>query len=98
MYTNYWEDNKYLFIGVTFSKGIDTTSTVFTYYFQGHPTIEFKNTAIDQNFSFNNSGMPLFIGKSLIPRYSYLQGELDDLLIYNRALSGDEILELFKWE
>ena len=42
--------------------------------------------------------MPLFIGKSLIPRYSYLQGELDDLLIYNRALSGDEILELFKWE
>lgn len=98
MYTNYWEDNKYLFIGVTFSKGIDTTSTIFTYYFQGHPTIEFKNTAIDQNFSFNNSGMPLFIGKSLIPRYSYLQGELDDLLIYNRALSGDEILELFKWE
>jgi len=98
MYTNYWGDNEYLFIGVTFSKGIDTTSTVFTYYFQGHPTIEVKNTALDQNFTFNSSGMPLLIGKSLIPRYNYLQGELDDLLIYNRALSDDEILELFNWE
>lgn len=98
MYTNYWEDNEYLFIGVTFSKGIDTTSTVFKYYFQGHPTIEFKNTAMDQNFSFNNSSMSLFIGKSLISRYAYLQGELDDLLIYDRALSDGEILELFNWK
>ncbi|MBL1214050.1 MAG: LamG domain-containing protein [Ignavibacteriae bacterium] len=98
MHTYYWEDNEYLFIAVTFSKGIDTTSTTFTYYFQGHPTIEVKNTAMDQNFTFNDSSMPLFIGKSLIPRYSYLKGELDDLLVYDRALSDGEILELFSWE
>ncbi len=98
MQSNYWEDGKYLFIAVTFSKGIDTTSTVFTFYFQGHPTIETQNRFLDHNFSFNESGMPLYIGKSLIPKYAYLKGELDDLLIYDRALSGDEILELFNWK
>lgn len=98
MRTNYWEDQRYLFIAVTFSKSIDTTSTTFTYYFQGYPTIETQYRFPDRSFSFNNSGMPLFIGKSLIPRYSYLQGELDDLLIYDRALSDDEILELFNWK
>lgn len=98
MRTNYWEDQRYLFIAVTFSKSIDTTSTTFTYYFQGHPTIETKYRFPDRNFSFNNSGMPMLIGKSLIPKYTYFRGEIDDLLIYDRALSGDEILELFNWE
>ncbi len=98
MRSNYWEDQKYLFIGVTFSKGIDTTSTVFTYYFQGYPTIEAKHRFPGRNFSFNNSSMPLFIGKSLIQKYNYFRGEIDDLLIFDRALSGEEILELFNWE
>ncbi len=98
MHTDHWEDNKYLFIAVTFSQGIDTTSKVITCYFQGHTTGRIKYTVQDLNSTFNDSGMPLFIGKSLIPKYSYLEGELDDLLIYDRALSGDEILELFNWE
>jgi hypothetical protein len=95
MWTDYRGMEEYLFIAVTF---INTSnSLVLKYYFQGHPTADSKLTS-DSQFSLNNSNQPLFIGKSLIPKYKYFMGEMDDLLIYDRALTDEEILELFNWE
>jgi len=48
--------------------------------------------------SFNKNDQPIYIGKSLLSEYNFFLGEIDDLLIYNRALSRDEILALFNWE
>ena len=90
MQTNYWEDGKYLFLAVTFS------TTKLTMYCQRYPTVE--NTFEIGELRFNNNNQPLFIGKSLISQYEYFEGEIDDLLIYNRALNKDEILELYNWK
>ena len=90
MRTNYWKDGKYLFIAVTFS------TKKLTCYFEGYPTLEI--TLLVGDLKFNDNIQSLFIGKSLISKYEFFQGEIDDMLIYNRALSSDEILELYNWE
>ncbi len=42
---------------------------------------------------------PLYIGTDLnAGRPNYLQGQLDDIRIYNRVLDEDEITMLFEWE
>jgi trimeric autotransporter adhesin len=91
MWTNYWGNRKYLFITVTF------TNNTITYYFQGYHTA--KDSIVQGTvFTFNDNKQPLFIGKSLISHYKFYEGEIEDLLIYNRALSKDEILKLYNWK
>ena len=91
MFTNFWEDGKYLFLAVTFS------NNRLTYFFQGYPTFEstFKPAGV---LKINDNNQPLFIGKSLISQYEFFKGDIDDLLIFNRALSKDEILKLYNWK
>ena len=90
MYTNYSVAGEYLFLAVTFS------NKKLSYYFQGYPTLE--DTFKVGEFRFNDNNQPLFIGKSLNSQYKFFEGEIDDLLIYNRALSKDEILKLYNWK
>ena len=91
MWTNYWGYGKYQFITVTF------TNNTITYYFQGYHTA--KDSIVQgTGFTFNDNKQPLFIGKSLISKYEFYNGEIQDLLIYKRALSNDEILKLYNWK
>jgi hypothetical protein len=46
---------------------------------------------------FNSNEHNLFIGRSDNGEYKNYKGELDDLIIYNRILSYDEIKKLSKW-
>lgn len=47
---------------------------------------------------FNSNKYDLYIGKSENGRYKTFRGELDDLLIYNRILTNEEIEKLSKWK
>lgn len=47
---------------------------------------------------FNDNDYNLYIGKSNNKRYKKYKGELDDLLIYNRILTYDEIEKLYNWD
>lgn len=52
---------------------------------------------------FNDNEYQLFIGKEIssenpVIDYSFFEGDIDDLLIYNRALSEEEIIELYNWK
>ena len=91
MFTNSWEYGKYAFIAVTF------TNNTITYYFQGYWTAQ-DSIVQGAVFKFNDNNQPLFIGKSLISHYKFFEGDIDDLLIYDRALSKDEILKLYNWQ
>jgi hypothetical protein len=46
---------------------------------------------------FQNNLDPVYIGASVCEtaRHDYFQGDLDDVLVYNRALSEAEIQELY---
>lgn len=46
---------------------------------------------------FNSNKYDLYIGKSENGRYKNFKGEIDDLLIYNRILTKEEIEKLAKW-
>lgn len=46
---------------------------------------------------FNSNKYDLYIGKSENSRYKNFKGEIDDLLIYNRILTKEEIEKLSKW-
>jgi len=89
MRTVYRGESEYQFIAVTFS------IHKLTYYYQGKPTMD---CTINGGFVFNNNKQALLIGKSRISEYVYFKGEIDDLLIYNRELSKDEILKLYNWK
>jgi hypothetical protein len=43
------------------------------------------------------SGVPTLIGRRLPTTYGYLSGNLDDVLIFNRALTPAEITQLYNW-
>ena len=47
---------------------------------------------------FNSNEFDLYIGKSENGRYKNFKGELDDLLIYNRILTSEEVEKLYKWK
>lgn len=47
---------------------------------------------------FNSNKYDLYIGKSENGRYKNFKGEIDDLLIYNRILTNEEIEKLSKWK
>ncbi len=86
---DFWFEKRYFFIAVAYTE----TSTVT--YFEG----ERRNSS---NYSpemiFNNNDQTLYIGKSLISSYGYFKGEIDDLVIYDRALTDAEILQLYDWQ
>lgn len=90
MRTNYWKDETYLFLAVSFS------AYNLTYYFEGVTTSEI--TFGLGNLNFNSSKRSLFIGRSLLPDHDFFQGDIDDLLIYDRVLGKDEIWELYNWK
>jgi hypothetical protein len=105
----YWQDGQYFFLAVTFEVHRTPTSktTRITRYFDGladettstkSPTAEGFILYPNWSLSFNSSDLPLYIGKCLLSGYEYFVGEIDDLLIYDRALSESEILELYKWK
>ena len=82
---------EYIFLAITFSNG------TITKYSNGYPVEEIVYTPYDY-IKFNNN-QSLYIGKSLFSsRYKSFEGEIDDLLIYDRALSEEEILQLYNWE
>jgi trimeric autotransporter adhesin len=80
----------YIFIAVTFTTGR------LTYFSQGYPTL--GSTLTPANYIFNSNNQPIFLGKSLISKYNLFEGDIDDLLIYNRELTHDEIMELNNWK
>jgi len=51
-----------------------------------------------QKTSWNSSGTELFIGTRISGDLGYFQGFLDDIRIYNRVLSNDEIVKLYSTE
>jgi hypothetical protein len=88
-------EGRYSFIVMTFN--YDSNLCKIRHYLEGFLTQEITMNT-DVEFSFNNNNQPLYIGKSLLTKYAHLEGELDDILIYNRALSENEILELYEWK
>ena len=50
----------------------------------------------DQEFAANN--LPLLIGCDPFFNMEYFIGDMDDVRVYNRALSGQEIKELYEAE
>ncbi len=106
---SYWRDSQYFFLAVTFETHRTKTSkfTRIIRYFDGIgdevastivPTPEGAIKFPNWHLSFNTNNQPLYIGKSILPRYKHFVGEIDDLLIYDRALSESEILKLYNWK
>ena len=89
MGADFWFENLYFFLAVTF------TGSSTTLYFEGERRVFITNTP---DIIFNANDQPIFIGKSLSGDYQYLKGEIDDVLIYDRALTDEEILRLFNWQ
>jgi parallel beta-helix repeat protein len=57
-------------------------------------------SSVPRNGSINNSNYSLYIGNSfneyaVTPWYSYINGSIDDVMIFNRALSSEEVLGLY---
>ena len=78
-------EQKYEFLAVAFSE------TDFVAYLRGG---EGHNSPA---IYFNANQQNLYIGTSTNNKYKKYKGELDDLLIYNRILSYEEIKRLSKW-
>lgn len=79
-------DDKYYFVAVAFSE------TEFVNYLGGNSGTH--SPAIN----FNNNTNDFFIGKSVSDEHKNFNGKIDDLLIYNRILTKDEVKTLSKWE
>jgi len=55
-----------------------------------------RQDSVDARF-WTHAEQPLHIGrKGTIERYFYFLGAIDDVRLYDRALTGDEVLELFR--
>ena len=67
------------------------------FYFNGNLTLKYT---VEPKFPSNNNNQPLLIGKSLIsyPSCINFEGEIDDLLIYERKLSDEEVKQLKDWK
>lgn len=68
------------------------SETEYIYYLYGQ-----KASHTPASF-FNSNKHDLYIGKSENSRYKIFKGEIDDLLIYNRILTNEEIEKLSKWK
>jgi hypothetical protein len=79
-------ERSYEFAAVAFSE------TEFIDYFGG------KEQSHDPATFFNANEYKLYIGRSDNDYYKKFTGELDDLLIYNRILTYEEIEKLYSWK
>jgi hypothetical protein len=88
-------ERKYEFAAFAFKETdyIDSSEIEIIDYFGGY---EFHNQS-KPAITFNNNEYDLYIGTSENKRYKEFTGELDDLLIYNRILTYDEVEQLYKW-
>ena len=78
-------ERKFEFAAIAFSE------TDFIDYFGG------KEESHKPAIFFNSNDNKLFIGRSENNRYKNYSGELDDLLIYDRILTYEEIEKLYEW-
>ncbi len=78
-------ERKFDFVAIAFSE------TDFIDYFGG------KEESHKPAIFFNSNDNRLFIGRSENSRYKNYSGELDDLLIYDRILTYEEIEKLYEW-
>jgi len=76
------EDNKWIFIAIVYDAGD------ITFYKDG---AYFSDTIATKKSLFNNTGQLVTIGSYL----DYLNGSMDDVRIYNRALSESEVEKLY---
>lgn len=79
--------DEYFFLAVTF-----TDSKIRT-FFQGKPSYGFSITS---EWLFSNN-LPIIIGKGVLDNQADFSGEIDDILIYNRDLTEEEINRLYNW-
>ena len=88
-------ERKYEFAAFAFSVTdyIDSSEIDLTDYFGGN---EFQIQSKPSNI-FNANEYDLYIGTSENKQYKKFKGELDDLLIYNRILTYDEVEKLYNW-
>jgi len=82
--TNIVTDNVYHFAVVTFVSG-----SYLKLYVDG----ALNSSSICRIFNFNNQ--PLRVGRSVDTYWKSYKGELDDVRIYHRVLTDNEILQLF---
>lgn len=72
---------------------------LISYTWDGQKLRYYLNGSITDSSSFSGTvtadNFPLEIGKHTSVTTKYLKGKMDDIRIYNRALSGQEILKLF---
>lgn len=88
--SSYWsssEEEKYKFTAISFSNTI----------FIDHNSGEIITETFSVPLSFIENNFDLLIGKSNLPHLSNANGEIDDLLIYNRILTSEEVLKLSEW-
>lgn len=88
--SSYWSANepeKFIFTAISFN------DTLFIDHNSGEHTAETFNVPL----TFIDNDFDLIIGKSNLPNLSNAKGEIDDLLIYNRILDYEEVLNLSEW-
>lgn len=86
---NYWSGNKWHMIVLTFTR----TGKVAYRYSDGYPltSLTLDNSDATQDFS---SDSPLLFGKN-VAGDKFFKGAVDDVRIYNRALTDQEVLMLY---
>lgn len=77
--------NEWHHVAVVFSKGVST------FYLDGHP-----DGSGNHSSSIPNNSLSLRIGTSHGSNNEFFKGALDDIRIYNRALSETEVQEVYK--
>ena len=81
-------------------------SSITKYYYTNEQYMQYSITNPKYSFGFNEDrkNQDLYLGKSIIDTFvsgtfdnyfTYFKGDIDDLLIYNRVLTEDEITYLF---
>ena len=69
------------------------TNQLPTFYIDGSSGPTWGTAIISQ--IYNNSGAPLHIGRSTYSSYRYFDGKIDEVYIYSRALSAQEVLDYY---
>ena len=82
------DDTDWIFYASTF----DNSTKLVNIYING--VLVNSVTETDPNAIVRSSSSPLYIGRNTSPVY-YINGKLDDVRIYNRALSSNEIQSLY---
>jgi hypothetical protein len=65
------------------------------FFIDGTPSLVMSNTAFG---NIGVSSIPLRIGRRQDPNNNWFAGSIDDVRVYNRALSSDEVRQLYESE